>query len=60
MIGLIKDELDGRIIKEVVTLRPKMYSYLTDDDHVGKKAKSTKKCVLKQEMKLEDRNVFGK
>ena len=30
VIGLMKDELGGRIITEFVTLRPKTYSYLTD------------------------------
>ena len=31
VIGLMKDELGRKIIKEFVTLRPKPYSYLTDD-----------------------------
>ena len=31
VIGLMKDELGGRAITEFVTLRPKTYSYLTDD-----------------------------
>ena len=31
VIGLMKDELGGRIIMKFVTLRPKTYSYLTDD-----------------------------
>ena len=31
VIGLMKDELGGKIITEFVTLRPKIYSYLTDD-----------------------------
>ena len=34
VIGLIKDELGERITKEFAVLRPKMYSYLTDDDYV--------------------------
>ena len=30
VIGLMKDELGGKIITEFVTLRPKTYSYLTN------------------------------
>ena len=37
VIGLIKDELGERITKEFVALRPKMYSYLTDDDYIDLK-----------------------
>ena len=44
VIGLMKDELGGKIMKEFVTLRPKIYSYLTDDCEEDKKAKGTKKC----------------
>ena len=45
VIGLMKDELGGKIITEFVTLRPKTYSSLTDDGKIDKKAKGTKKCV---------------
>ena len=31
IIGLMKDELDGKIIKKFVRLRAKTYSYLIDD-----------------------------
>ena len=41
VIGLMKDKLGGRIITEFVALRPKTYSYLTDDCKEGKKAKGT-------------------
>ena len=47
IIGLMKDELGGKIITEFATLRPKTYSYLTDDGKEDKKAKGTKKCVIK-------------
>ena len=32
VIGLMKDELGGRINTEFVALRPKTYSYLRDED----------------------------
>ena len=49
-IGMVKDELGRKIIKEFIGLRPKCYSYLTDDGKIDKKAKGTKKCVIKKEI----------
>ena len=54
IIGLMKDELGGKIITEFVTLRPKTYSFLTDDDKEDKKAKGTKTCVIKEMIKFND------
>ena len=54
VIGLMKDELGERVITEFVTLRPKTYSYLTDDFKEDKKAKGTKKCVIKRRTKFND------
>ena len=54
VIGLMKDELGGKIITEFVTLRLKTYSYLTDDGKENKKAKGTKKCVIKRMIKFND------
>ena len=54
VIGLMKDELEGKIITEFVTLRPKTYSYLTDDGKEDKKAKGTKRCVIKRVIKFND------
>ena len=48
VIRLMKDELGAKIITEFVTLRPKTYSYSTDDGKEDKKAKGTKKCVKKK------------
>ena len=54
VIGLMKDELGGKIITEFVTLKPNSYSYLTNDDKEDKKAKGTKKCVIKRMIKFDD------
>ena len=54
IIGLMKDKLGGKIITEFLTLRPKTYSYLTDDGKEDKKAKGTKKCIIKKMMKFND------
>ena len=54
VIGLMKDELGGKIITEFVTLRSKTYSFLTDDGKEDKKAKGTKKCVIKKIVKFND------
>ena len=54
VIGLMKDELGGRIMTEFITLRPKAYTYLTDDGKEDKKAKGTKKFVIKRMIKFDD------
>ena len=54
VIGLMKDELGGRIIQEFIALRPKTYSYLTDDCKEDKKAKGTRKCAIKRMIKFDD------
>ena len=50
----MKDELGGRIITEFVALRRKTYSYLTNDYQEDKKAKGTKKFVIKRMIKFDD------
>ena len=50
----MKDELGGKIITEFVTLRPNTYSYLTDDGKEDKKAKGTKKRIIKKMIKFND------
>ena len=48
VIGLMKDELGGQIMTEFVALRSKTYSCLMEDGNGDKKAKGTKKCVIKK------------
>ena len=54
VIGLFKNELGGRIMKEFCALREKTYSYLTDDDSEVKKSKGTKKCIIKRRLMFEN------
>ena len=53
-IGSMKHDLGGKIMAKIVTLRPKTYSYLTDDCKEDKKAKGTKKCVIKRRFNFND------
>ena len=50
----MKDELDGEIMTKFVGLRAKTDSYLIDDSSEDKKARSTKKCVIKGKIKFEN------
>ena len=52
--GLFKDELDGKIMTEFVALRAKTYAYLMEDNNEHKKAKETKKCVIKRKVIFEN------
>ena len=57
VLRLMKDKLGGKIVTEFVALRSKTYSYLMEEDgkHVTKKkAKGTKKCVIKRTLKFND------
>ena len=48
------DRICDRIMTEFVELRPKIYSYLIDDGSNDKKAKGTRKCVIKRILKFND------
>ena len=50
VIGMFKGELNGKIMKEFYTLGAKIYAFLLDDDTEKKKAKGTKKCVIKRKL----------
>ena len=51
---MFKDELGGKIMNEFCALRAKTYAYLLDDDNETKKAKGTKKCVIKRRLMFEN------
>ena len=50
VIGLMKDELGGKIMTEFAAVRPKTYSYLMDDGGSDEKAEGTKTCVIKRKL----------
>ena len=54
MIGLTKDDLGGQIMKKFVGLKAKKYSFLKDNNDEYKKAKGTKRCVIKGKLKFKD------
>ena len=54
VIGLFKDKLGGKIMKEFCALRAKPYTYLMEDDSEKKKAKGIKKCRIKRRLILEN------
>ena len=49
-IAMMKDELGGEIMKEFIGLRPKCYSYLTDDGKMIKKQKEQRNVWKKKEI----------
>ena len=55
VIGVMKDELGGKIITEFVALRVKMYAYRKIDKEVEeKRCKGTKKCVVSEGLTFDD------
>ena len=50
----MKDELDEKVMTKFVGLRSKMSCYLIDGYTEEKKAKGTKKCIIKQILKFQD------
>ena len=50
----MKGELEGKIMTKFVAIRPKTYSYLLDDGSEERKAKGTKTCVTKRELKSKN------
>ena len=54
VIGLMKDDLGGAIMTEIVAFRLKLYSYKNIDGSEDKKCKGIKKCVVKKTLTFED------
>ena len=63
VLSKFKDEIGGKLMTKFVALRAKTYSFLideyTDEDYeknriVNKKAKGTKKCVVKREISFNN------
>ena len=58
----MKDQFGGKITAEFAALRPKTHSYLTDNNNENKKAKATKKFVIKIKPKFDGykywKNIF--
>ena len=54
VIGLMKDELGGKIMKEFVALRAKTYAYKQISGKEDKKCKGVKKCVVKKTIGFDD------
>ena len=54
VLGMFKDETAGKIIKEFVGLRAKLYSYKMDEGKENKRCKGIKKAVVEKSISHED------
>ena len=54
VLGMFKDEVEGKIIKEFVGLRAKLYSYKMDEGEESKKCKGVKRQVVATSITHED------
>ena len=54
VLGMFKDETEGKIIKEFVGLRSKLYSYIMEEGEENKKCKGVKKQVVEENITHED------
>ena len=54
VLGMFKDEAAGKVIKEFVGLRAKLYSYKMDNGDESKKCKGIKRQVVTTSIKHED------
>ena len=54
VLGMFKDEVAGKIIKEFVGLRAKLYSFKMDEGKENKRCKGIKKAVVEKSIRHED------
>ena len=54
VLGMFKDEAAGKIIKEFVGLRAKLYSYKMEEGKENKRCKGIKKAVVEKNIRHED------
>ena len=54
VLGMFKDEVAGKIIKEFVGLRAKLYSFIMEDGKENKRCKGVKKQVVENSITHED------
>ena len=54
VIGKFKDELGGKVMSEFCALKAKTYAFKLDNDNEVKKAKGTKKCIVKNHITFND------
>ena len=57
VLGMMKVEPCRKVMTHFCALRAKTYSYLDYDDKEGKKAKGTKRSVIKEKIKFDDYRV---
>ncbi|CAR99753.1 Protein CBG25359 [Caenorhabditis briggsae] len=62
VVGKFKDELNGKIMTELLALKPKQYGFKTLDGEETKKSKGIKKNIVKNELTLDDykHSLFNK
>ena len=53
-IGLMKDDLGGKIMTQFVALGPKLYAYRKLNGKEDKRCKGIKKCVVKKKIDFDD------
>ena len=56
----MEDELVGLLMKKIVGLRAKTYTYLKENNDEDKKAKGTKTCVIKKPLNLKIKKTVQK